>query len=72
MNEKLRGSVQSALSLSFAGGAKLLGSLLGGFLGDTYGLQTGFVCCGCILAVTFIVLFVPCRRLAKKEAPAKK
>ena len=72
VNEKLRGSVQSALSLSFAGGAKLLGSLLGGFLGDTYGLQTGFVCCGCILAVTFIVLFIPCRRLAKKEALAKK
>ena len=67
VNEKLRGSVQSALSLSFAGGAKLLGSLLGGFLGDTYGLQTGFVCCGCILAVTFIVLFIPCRRLAKSE-----
>ena len=67
VDEKLKGSAQSALSLSFAGGAKLLGSLLGGFLGDTYGLQTGFVCCGCILAVMFLVMFVPCRRLAKSE-----
>ena len=68
VNEKLKGSAQSALNLSFAGGAKLLGSLLGGFLGDTYGLQTGFVCCGCILAVMFLVMFVPCRRLAKGES----
>jgi len=67
VDEKLKGSAQSALNLSFAGGAKLLGSLLGGFLGDTYGLQTGFVCCGCILAAAFLVLFVPCRRLAKAE-----
>ena len=72
VNEKLKGSAQSALSLTFAGGAKLLGSLLGGFLGDTYGLQTGFICCGCILAAAFIVFFIPCRRLAKTEKrPAK-
>lgn len=67
VNEKLKGSAQSALNLTFAGGAKLLGSLLGGFLGDTYGLQTGFICCGCILAAAFIVFFIPCRRLAKTE-----
>ena len=72
VNEKLKGSAQSALNLTFAGGAKLLGSLLGGFLGDTYGLQTGFICCGCILAAAFIVFFIPCRRLAKTEKrPAK-
>ena len=72
VDEKLKGSAQSALNLSFAGGAKLLGSLLGGFLGDTYGLQTGFICCGCILAITFLVLFIPCRRLAKREPRAAK
>ena len=68
VNEKLKGSAQSALNLAFAGGAKLLGALLGGFLGETYGLQTGFICCGCILAVTFFAFFIPCRRLAKTEA----
>lgn len=72
VDEKLKGSAQSALNLAFAGGAKLLGALFGGFLGETYGLQTGFICCGCILAITFFAFFIPCRCLAKTEPNAEK
>ncbi len=72
VGKELKGSAQSALSLVTAGGAKILGSIIGGALGDAYGLGMGFVCCGCILAAAFIVFFIPCRRFAKTEPkPAK-
>lgn len=67
VNKELKGSAQSALGLVTAGGAKIIGSIIGGALGDAYGLGMGFVCCGAILAAAFIIFFIPCRKFAKNE-----
>ncbi|MGI6173554.1 MAG: MFS transporter [Christensenellales bacterium] len=63
VDKKLRSSVQSVSTLVTFGLTQLSGSLLGGFLADTYGIQTGFLVYGLFLLAAIAVYFVPARNM---------
>ncbi len=68
--DRLQGRVSATLRI-IAVGVVPLGALLGGFLGDTYGLRTTVLVAGCGTFIAFLwVLFSPVRKL-REQARAK-
>lgn len=65
---ELSGSAQTLLTFTSFGIAKVLGSLLGGFISDSVGMRSIFFFFGILLLVAAIVLLPLCRRLERAEA----
>lgn len=68
--QSLSKSAQSMVALAGYGVARLLGNLLGGFLADAFGQETGFLICAgiCLLA---LIAFFPVWRREEGGPPAK-
>ncbi len=64
---ELSGSAQTLLTLTSFGVAKVLGSLLGGFVSDWVGMRNIFLCFGILLLAAAALLFPLCRRLTRAE-----
>ncbi len=64
---ELTGAAQSAHSLVAYGAARVVGSLLGGYVGEWIGLPAMFCCNGILLIVAAAILLIPCRRLTLKD-----
>lgn len=64
---ELSGSAQTLLTLTSFGIAKVIGSLLGGFVSDVVGMRAIFLFFGILLLVAAVALFPLCRKLTRSE-----
>ncbi|MCR5273609.1 MAG: MFS transporter [Lachnospiraceae bacterium] len=67
-DDKVKASAQSLLSLVTFGVAKIVGSLLGGFVSERFGIQPTYLICAFIMAIIFALSIIPCRRMNKAES----
>ncbi len=64
---ELQASAQSVYQIITFGFARIAASLLGGVIADAAGIPRMYAICGILMAVTFLVFFLPMRRQAGME-----
>lgn len=66
--DSLKGSAQMMLAIVSFGIAKVIGSLLGGFVSDLVGIPAVFAFNGALLLAAFVATLRPVRRLIREDA----